>query len=403
MKKQISGWFTIFIFFMLSSCNEEEALLTEPRVTENHRVLTIKEKSLVQNLKQSSLVLTGFIRNDQLFQRIAERVGEKPEGRNAVNFTELFDQSKTSARLNSEFKNRFTSTLNTGNYPLSHNYPANNYTNARSSYADLESFLKQEDIQIYWPYREVWDGETLPTLTYVPLNNDHENEGFKIIQLADGTYDTRKVIVNDDYAWENPTWIFRKRRALPESMNKMEKNARADGKARINTVRIKDLLCKEHLDGLFNKGESEIYFVGAETAGSESAVTREIYIEVTRYAVRKKRWRTYDKIFDYNWRPEEVVNAIAVIDYDKNKKDQTISGSVSYTPKDENGNTTGPTVTAQYSVTLKSERRPLMQNGLDREWFFERNWSDNGDGTINGRAVYDADPVYFTLEVLEYD
>ena len=398
------------LFF--SSCQEDEAVDEITTTLENQDAsriqLSEEQKEFVANLKQSALVLTNVVTDQGLFQNIADRIEERPgiERRLAVNFSELFaGRSTESARTYPMFREEFNNTLTKGNYYQSDLYVSSS-KNARSEMKELEKFLTDNEIQVYWPYKEDWNGKGLPTITYVPLDNEDVNEGFRLVKSGNG-YDVEEVIVDDAYAFANPTWILRQHRPLPDNvlkaMKNSENNARVDGTARINEVRIAEVRCTKQLDGLFSKGETELYFVGAETAGNGQAITREIYVELSRSDVANDRWKTQNKIFDTNWTPSETVNAISVVDYDRNKKEQTISGSVTYAPKDSEGKSTGPSVTASYSVKIESEQRPLYSNGIHRDWFFERNWSDLGKGIRTGRGVWDADPVQFTLSVGEYN
>lgn len=63
----------------------------------------------------------------------------------------------------------------------------------------LESADEMEDLQIYWPYYEDWDGETMPVITYDPGNGADSNEGW----LPGG----EKVLVDEEMARERPVWV----------------------------------------------------------------------------------------------------------------------------------------------------------------------------------------------------
>ena len=63
--------------------------------------------------------------------------------------------------------------------------------------------LAASDVQIYWPFFESWDGETLPVVTYDPGDNALQNEGYLL--KADGSVE--KVLVDEDMARERPVWV----------------------------------------------------------------------------------------------------------------------------------------------------------------------------------------------------
>lgn len=80
--------------------------------------------------------------------------------------------------------------------------------------------LADAGLQIYWPYSEDWDGETMPVITFNPddaagysaaavhvRRSDGSNVGFLRERLPEGTWVVKEVIVDEDYAKRNPVWI----------------------------------------------------------------------------------------------------------------------------------------------------------------------------------------------------
>lgn len=63
--------------------------------------------------------------------------------------------------------------------------------------------LSTSDVQIYWPFSEDWDGETLPVITYDPGDGALRNEGYAL--MPDGTVE--KVMVDEQMASERPVWV----------------------------------------------------------------------------------------------------------------------------------------------------------------------------------------------------
>lgn len=64
--------------------------------------------------------------------------------------------------------------------------------------------LSVSDIQIYWPYSESWDGQTLPVVTYDPGDFATSNVGYEL--KADGSF--VKVMVDEQMATERPVWVM---------------------------------------------------------------------------------------------------------------------------------------------------------------------------------------------------
>lgn len=77
------------------------------------------------------------------------------------------------------------------------------------SETDLFEYLADNDIQIYWPYSENWDGETLPVITFAPENEDQD---WNWAYTQDGK---EKVYVDEEYAKNHPVWVIDKRDIIP--------------------------------------------------------------------------------------------------------------------------------------------------------------------------------------------
>lgn len=70
-----------------------------------------------------------------------------------------------------------------------------------------EEMLVESDIQIYWPYSELWDGETLPIITYNPGGGAVESDGWMLSRRSDGTLAGVPVRVDEQTAVHNPVWV----------------------------------------------------------------------------------------------------------------------------------------------------------------------------------------------------
>lgn len=77
--------------------------------------------------------------------------------------------------------------------------------------------LSDSGLQIYWPYSENWDGETLPTITFDPAEaatvpvsryRDGENVGYLREQLPEGIWIVKEVVVDEEYASVHPVWVI---------------------------------------------------------------------------------------------------------------------------------------------------------------------------------------------------
>lgn len=75
---------------------------------------------------------------------------------------------------------------------------------------DPEEFLDalcSSDIQIYWPFSESWDGNTMPVITFDPEDGADVNVGYRLVMENDGTRHVEEVIVDEEMAMEEPVWV----------------------------------------------------------------------------------------------------------------------------------------------------------------------------------------------------
>ncbi len=81
--------------------------------------------------------------------------------------------------------------------------------------------LSATGLQIYWPYSEDWDGESMPVITFNPDDvpgtaagsgcagvDDGSNVGYLREQLPNGSWTVKEVIVDEEYAKNNPVWVI---------------------------------------------------------------------------------------------------------------------------------------------------------------------------------------------------
>lgn len=63
--------------------------------------------------------------------------------------------------------------------------------------------LTSSDVQIYWPYSELWSGSGSPVITYDPRDNSETNVGYEL--SFDGS--VREIVVDERTAMERPVWV----------------------------------------------------------------------------------------------------------------------------------------------------------------------------------------------------
>ena len=71
---------------------------------------------------------------------------------------------------------------------------------------DFLDLLQDSDIQIYWPYAEEWDWETLPVISFDPEDGSEANVGYELF-VEGGVVTRREVVVTEKMAMERPVWV----------------------------------------------------------------------------------------------------------------------------------------------------------------------------------------------------
>ena len=67
--------------------------------------------------------------------------------------------------------------------------------------------LSASDIQIYWPFSENWNGDSMPVITFDPENGAQTNVGYRIVFEDDGTRHVEEVVVDEEMAARRPVWV----------------------------------------------------------------------------------------------------------------------------------------------------------------------------------------------------
>lgn len=76
---------------------------------------------------------------------------------------------------------------------------------------DADSFLKaltDSDVQIYWPFSDGWDGETMPVITFDPEDGSSVNMGYRMVIEDDGSRHVEEIVVDEEMATEAPVWVI---------------------------------------------------------------------------------------------------------------------------------------------------------------------------------------------------
>lgn len=158
--------------------------------------------------------------------------------------------------------------------------------------SDPDAFLdllKTSDIQIYWPFSELWDGKGIPIVSFDPEDGADVNIGYRLKVGDDGTRHVEEVLVDEEMAREVPVWIVNRnsdaehtslellRREDPSwgegGGTIIVKPGTKSGSVPVKSLILRDFTMNRHYDSWF-AGASEFFvkvgFVDDFTASTEA-------------------------------------------------------------------------------------------------------------------------------------
>lgn len=223
--------------------------------------------------------------------------------------------------------------------------------------------LQSSDIQIYWPYSGEWDGETLPVITFDPMDGGSVNVGYGIEKDGDGELVLKEILVDEGVAMKRPVWVVNRnddseytslellRMADPEWGNgggDIVVNPRgkapvlpvADGKT-CKTLVLKDFTMKRNFDSWF-AGASEFFVKIGSVEGFTAGTEAELLLyspTVTDFMIVIKRKyvgvpQPFNAVLVSDWTEQLTHCAFLVTEDDGGRKDSwKCSAMVKYNSK----------------------------------------------------------------------
>lgn len=241
---------------------------------------------------------------------------------------------------------------------------------------NLIEMLKKGKVQLYWPYHEDWDGVTIPTISFHDGINEYENIGYKS--------DSTEVLVNDEYALNNPVWIINFKefdgdydavKNYYSMLNKKKEAAENSFKSatvtEFITCQIKQAQCNEQTDGLFSGGPDIRYVrAGINSPYQMNNVTDwEMQQDFSRSDVTYNRWKICYITWDTQWEKEVAYQVMAVYDYDDGGSSASVSGNIQaiYT-YNQNGLMVTDTTVVEYSAVYSGKEPVIYCNDWGYLW-----------------------------------
>lgn len=248
-----------------------------------------------------------------------------------------------------------------------------------------------ENYKIYWPYSKYWDKITMPTITFVPEDENQEwNYGYVFNKSQNGEIELNTVIVNEEYAMQNPVWVISQddtNKDIPvlKTCNEPEKieymsdlGPITKSRGTLYSIKMVSFKCTKHYDGLF-RGASDFWI----SIGNINNITlvdnsfRFTVAPVRQFMIKAHRYQINDKTPIYpssgtnfliqEWEPELSSSAMLIIEDDGGKStSQKIKSTLS---------SNGITTTVDTEVRFKKKDTNLGINTLHKNFLFR---DDNG-------------------------
>ncbi len=157
--------------------------------------------------------------------------------------------------------------------------PLSKAVSASSASLDLAT----SGLQIYWPYSENWDKKSMPVITFCPEMALESNIAFCREELPDGKWIVKEIVVDENYARENPVWVIGWNEDAGAMTPQMAAKLRPEPvETRANTdfktLRLKEFKVHRQYDSWL-AGGSEFFI----KLGSLKAFTADIVSDLSKY------------------------------------------------------------------------------------------------------------------------
>lgn len=438
----------------------------ESRTTVNpalvyQKPVTPEEILLVENLGKVTTVFKELYKNNSNLKVVNGAIRAKSYTDESILLKDLIYPQNSRLSSNKEFTNY------AANQNISLNAFAANFWNEANKRNDqpFKVFLEAlkpainlrsadgDEVTVYFPYSEAFEetqnlDESSGDRTSDPDTEDHESPGepggdMPITTLVtaaadadealgykpyyqDGRMQYKEVIVNDDYAYQNPTHIIGLNGVEPYDIPSQIGEAflpenpidLPDLHREVKQVYIGDVKSRRNYDAFIsftgNGGESEIRFTRADgyLKVLDGQVQADVHYlatgkNISRYAVKKGHFVSYSSEWDFDWEPLNLEQNLAIYEED-NRNSSTFNGTLTTTtnlsvpiPPVTIGNAI--TSTLGFMINFKSDDYIIKQQNYKRDVFFILNRTNLEGQMYNGWPVRDKDAdVSFTLNDRTY-
>ncbi len=160
--------------------------------------------------------------------------------------------------------------------------------------------LERSDLQIYWPYSEDWDAETLPIITFDPGYGSNYNQGYRLRKDENGELVVDEVYVDESIAMKTPVWVINRNDDAsanplplftPQVMSQCASEETVGLKGAYRVLKMKSFTMLRNYDSWF-QGGSEFFIKCGSVNGFTASTEAELKLyspSVTDFMVAVKR------------------------------------------------------------------------------------------------------------------
>lgn len=250
----------------------------------------------------------------------------------------------------------------------------NNQLPTRSS--DTENAVKNSDIRLYWPYSENWDGITMPVIAPAPRVESDAFYGYKYNKNPDGEFEIEIVLIDDDYAYDNPVWIINYMETPYDAIsdysyiNKDDLSTRSTGNRYL--WEMDRMLVTKQYDKLSNGGSEFDVFVTYPLIDGYAVGQCHQFYTFTRAQIRNAKnndvaviINSDSRLLNTDWSSVQLSNHFALYENDGGDASQTVNAGTVGWKDDKTGLSASLTVTH----TVKSNDKSLLQVNYTRDYY----------------------------------
>lgn len=355
-------------------------------------------------------------------QKVAKEICKTTNDNNSVK--EIYNMVNASVNFGRDEEVNFVDLLSSGESKIVANRKTTKIAKviaASNSVNEIDesiSILLDNGTRLYWPYSEKWDGVKQPVITYAAVDSKEDKLiAYKYV-TENGVSKTDSLIVDEEYAKNNPVWVITKSETDYESLPNFIKGesvknniyyACPSKKAKNNIQKVISedyplndsnyvynlvlgrVQCLVQYDSWFFGGGSELRFtmVGAKMLGGQVSAdfaTSLIECYFTRSQISDKVIKDYNTIINLDFAPRETYNGFIIWENDKKSPTQTVKFDVGYDK-----------IKASAEFKIGGTDPIIYKISLERSAFFTTNKIDIGNGLWNGFTIYGGGDVRYNL------